>query len=45
MKPICYDLCCGSGGWTDGFLAEGYTVIGIDIARSPKISLRYRGLR
>lgn len=30
-KPICYDLFCGLGGWAQGFLAEGYRVIGYDI--------------
>ena len=33
MKPIVYDLYCGLGGWAEGFLAEGYTVIGFDIVR------------
>ena len=28
---ICIDLFCGLGGWTEGFLAEGYSVIGFDI--------------
>jgi hypothetical protein len=27
------DLYCGLGGWADGFLAEGYEVIGFDIER------------
>jgi hypothetical protein len=31
MKPICYDLYCGLGGWTEAFLAEGYECIGFDI--------------
>lgn len=31
MVPICYDLYCGLGGWADGFLAEGYRVVGFDI--------------
>jgi hypothetical protein len=31
LKPICIDLFCGLGGWTDGFLAEGYECIGYDI--------------
>jgi len=26
------DLCCGLGGWSDGFLKEGFSVIGVDIA-------------
>jgi C-5 cytosine-specific DNA methylase len=29
--PLAIDLYCGLGGWTDGFLAEGYDVIGFDI--------------
>jgi hypothetical protein len=28
---IAYDLFCGLGGWAEGFLAEGYEVIGFDI--------------
>lgn len=31
MKPLCIDLFCGLGGWTEGFLAEGYECIGFDI--------------
>jgi hypothetical protein len=31
--PLCIDLFCGLGGWTEGFLAEGYRVIGFDIER------------
>lgn len=30
-EPICYDLCAGLGGWTEGFLSEGYRCIGFDI--------------
>ena len=30
-KPICYDGCCGLGGWSEGFLAEGYRCVGFDI--------------
>lgn len=30
-QPIVYDLYCGLGGWTEGFLAEGYRCIGFDI--------------
>lgn len=29
--PWCVDLFSGLGGWTDGFLAEGYRVTGYDI--------------
>jgi hypothetical protein len=32
-KPVVIDLCCGLGGWTRGFLAEGYDAIGFDIER------------
>lgn len=30
---LAIDLFCGLGGWADGFLAEGYRVIGFDIER------------
>lgn len=30
MNPLCVDLFCGLGGWADGFLSEGYDVIGFD---------------
>jgi hypothetical protein len=33
MTPLCIDLFCGLGGWADGFLAEGYDVVGFDIER------------
>jgi len=32
-KPLCIDLYCGLGGWAEGFLAEGWDVIGFDIER------------
>lgn len=31
QPPICLDLCCGLGGWTEGFLAVGYECHGYDI--------------
>jgi hypothetical protein len=31
--PLAIDLFCGLGGWTEGLLAEGYTVVGFDIER------------
>jgi hypothetical protein len=33
VKPLCIDLYCGLGGWTEGFLSEGYDVVGFDIER------------
>jgi len=33
MTPLCIDLFCGLGGWTEGFLAEGWDVIGFDVER------------
>jgi hypothetical protein len=33
VKPLGIDLFCGLGGWTEGLLAEGYSVIGFDIER------------
>jgi hypothetical protein len=32
-KPLCIDLFCGLGGWTEGFLSEGYECVGFDIER------------
>ncbi len=29
------DLCCGSGGWAEGLLAEGWAVFGFDIKPQP----------
>ena len=31
MRPLCIDLFCGLGGWAEGFLMEGYRVVGFDI--------------
>ena len=39
MNPMALDLCCGMGGWTDGLLARGFDVVGVDIYRHAK----YRG--
>jgi len=32
-KPLCIDLFCGLGGWAEGFLSQGYDVVGFDIER------------
>lgn len=32
---LAIDLFCGLGGWAEGFLSEGYDVIGFDIERRP----------
>lgn len=42
-KPLCIDLFCGLGGWTDGFIAEGYDCIGFDIERHDYGSGTYPG--
>ena len=34
-KLLCVDLYCGLGGWAEGFIAEGYRVVGFDIERWP----------
>lgn len=31
MKPLLIDLFCGLGGWTNGFIAEGWDCVGFDI--------------
>lgn len=31
MRPLVVDLCCGLGGWAEGFLADGWDVVGFDI--------------
>lgn len=33
MKPLCVDLFCGLGGFSRGFIAEGYGCVGFDIER------------
>lgn len=41
MKPLCIDLFCGLGGWTEGFLAEGWDVVGFDVERHVYGDQRY----
>src|SRR5208282_1375141 len=31
--PLAVDLYCGLGGWAEGFLSEGYSVVGFDVER------------
>jgi hypothetical protein len=40
-RPLVIDLCCGLGGWTHGFLAEGWDAIGFDIERHQYGEKRY----
>lgn len=42
-RPIVVDLYCGLGGWSEGFLAEGFRCIGIDIERHEYGEHRYPG--
>jgi len=41
-KPLAIDLFCGLGGWAEGFLAEGYDVIGVD--NDPQFAEGYEAL-
>ncbi len=40
-KPLCIDLFCGLGGWTRGFLEEGYECVGFDIERQPEYPAKF----
>lgn len=42
-KPLCIDVFCGVGGWAEGFLAEGWDIIGFDIERHVYGEHRYPG--
>lgn len=39
MRPLAIDLYCGLGGWSEGFLAEGYACVGFDNQRHRYTSL------
>jgi hypothetical protein len=43
VRPLCIDLFCGLGGWTDGFLTEGYDVVGFDNHQHIYGEARYPG--
>lgn len=42
-KPLCIDGFCGLGGWAEGFLLEGWDVIGFDIEQHVYGEHRYPG--
>lgn len=42
-RPLAIDLFCGLGGWAEGFLSEGYDVIGFDNHRHVYGEQRYPG--
>lgn len=41
-NPLAVDLFCGLGGWTAGFLAEGYDAIGVD--NDPRFAEGYEAM-
>ena len=41
--PVCIDLFCGLGGWAEGFLAEGWDVVGYDIEAHDYGTVGYPG--
>lgn len=43
MRPLVADIYCGLGGWTEGFLAEGYDAVGFDIERHHYGDSKYPG--
>jgi hypothetical protein len=42
-KPVVIDLCCGLGGWSRAFMAEGWDAIGFDIERHQYGNKAYPG--
>jgi hypothetical protein len=43
MELTLLDVCCGMGGVSDGFAAEGFTITGIDIVNAPrKLNYSYK---
>src|SRR5271169_1994689 len=43
MSLLCVDLFCGLGGWSEGFLAEGWQCIGFDLEQHAYGEQRYPG--
>ena len=43
MRPLCVDLFSGLGGWSEGFIAEGYECVGFDIERHEYGDMKYPG--
>lgn len=42
-KPLCIEIYAGLGGWSEGFIAEGWTCIGFDIERHVYGGAKYPG--
>jgi len=43
VKPVVLDFFCGLGGWSKGFMQEGWDAIGFDIERHKYGDKRYPG--
>jgi hypothetical protein len=43
QRPVVVDLCCGLGGWSKAFIAEGWEAVGFDIEEHQYGEKRYPG--